>query len=272
MTAHAADRVFVGSIPEAYDDYLVPLIFQPYAEDMARRVAARNPRRVLEVAAGTGVATRAMARALPDQAIIVATDLNQPMLDRASTVGVERPVDWRRADAQQLPFENGAFDLVVCQFGVMFFPEKHLAFAEARRVLAPGGAFLFSVWDRIEENEFADDVTTALAGDFPEAPPTFLTRTPHGYHQRPVIDRDLRRGGFRREAVFKTVTSRSRAGSPQIPAVAYCQGTPLRSEIEARGADALARATRVCADSIARRFGSGAVEGKTQAHVIAIET
>jgi len=158
---------------------------------------------------------------------------------------------FRQADAQELPFEDGAFDVVVCQFGVMFFPGKHLAFAEARRVLAPGGALVFSVWDRIEENEFADVVTAALVDRFPEAPPPFLARTPHGYHQPDVIARDLGRGGFRKGMAFETLTSRSRAASPEIPAIAYCQGTPLRDEIEVRGAGSLARATRACADAIA---------------------
>ncbi len=271
MTSPAADRVFSGSVADVYDRYLVPLIFEPYAQHIASRVAKRDPRRVLEVAAGTGVATRALALALPSRTVIVATDLNQPMLDRALAVGTERPVEFRQADAQQLPFEDRAFDVVVCQFGVMFFPGKQLAFAEARRVLAPGGALLFSVWDRIEENEFADEVTAALADQFPEAPPAFLARTPHGYHQPDVIARDLGRGGFQERMAFETLTSRSRAASPEIPAIAYCLGTPLRDEIEARGAGSLARATRACADAIAGRFGSETVEGKIQACVIAAD-
>jgi ubiquinone/menaquinone biosynthesis C-methylase UbiE len=136
---------------------------------------------VLEIAAGTGVVTRALASVLPDSVSIVATDLNQPMLDHASAVGTKRVVKWRQADAVQLPFEDRTFDAVVCQFGVMFFSEKSRAYSEARRVLRPGGVFIFNVWDRIEENEFADTVTAALELLFPEDPPHFLARTPHGY-------------------------------------------------------------------------------------------
>jgi SAM-dependent methyltransferase len=234
MGTVSSDKVFAGSIPDIYDRFLVPLIFDPYAIDLACRVASWRPARVLEVAAGTGVATRAMAAALPLGTAIVATDLNQPMLDRAAAVGTQQPVQWRRADAMQLPFDDARFDVVVCQFGVMFFPDKARAFAEARRVLAPGGALLFNGWDRIEHNEFADHVTRALARLFPADPPAFLARTPHGYHDRDAIERDLRLGGFTATPAFETVASRSRAASPHVPAVAYCQGTPLRNEIEAR--------------------------------------
>src|SRR3954468_13789813 len=190
------DRVFAGSIPQLYDRLLVPLIFEPYAEDLAARVALLQPSSVLEIAAGTGAVARQLARALATDATIVATDLNQSMLDQASTVGTKRPVEWRQADAMQLPFPNGTFDAVVCQFGVMFFPEKSKAFSEARRVLRPGGVFIFNVWDRIEENEFADTVTIALESLFPKDPPRFLARTPHGYHDHRIIERDLANGGF----------------------------------------------------------------------------
>src|SRR6185437_3429182 len=149
---------------------------------LASRQSTRKLSRVLEIAAGTGVVTRHLASKLPADVSIVATDLNQPMLDTAADMGTSRPVEWRPADAMQLPFEGGEFDAVVCQFGVMFFPDKAKAFSEARRVLRPGGVLLFNVWDRIEENEFADAVTTALESLFPDDPPRFLARTPHGYH------------------------------------------------------------------------------------------
>src|SRR5205085_1947752 len=164
------DKVFAGSIPRLYEDYFVPLIFAPYAEDLADRVAARSPARILEIAAGTGVVTRALLARLPESATIVATDLNPAMLETAKQVGTSRPVQWKPADAMQLPFGDGEFDAVVCQFGVMFFPDKGRAFAEARRVLRPGGAFVFNAWDRIEDNEFADVVTSALATLFPVDP------------------------------------------------------------------------------------------------------
>ena len=266
-----SDKVFAGSIPKLYETHLVPLIFEPYAADLAKRLSGKRLARVLEIAAGTGVVTRAMVAALPDSVAITATDLNQAMLDQASAVGTRRPVEWRQADAMQLPFPDGAFDALVCQFGVMFFPDKPGAFAEARRVLKPGGLFLFNAWDRIGENEFADTVTSALQSLFPEDPPRFLARTPHGYHDRSTIQRDLAGGGFKNAARIDTIAARSRATSPRIPALAYCQGTPLRNEIEARDAARLGEATDVAARAVARRFGQGAVDGKIQAHVVTVE-
>jgi SAM-dependent methyltransferase len=271
MNSSGGDKVFAGAIPKLYETYLVPLIFEPYAADLVRRLAPRSPRRVLEVAAGTGVVTRALASSLHEDASIVATDLNQPMLDQAALIGTRRPVEWRQADAMQLPFPDGAFDAVVCQFAVMFFPEKAKALSEARRVLGPGGVFIFSVWDRIEENEFADSVTTALASLFPADPPRFLARIPHGYHEPAGIERDLVGGGFTARPEIVTVAARSRAKSPRDPAIAYCQGTPLRSEIEARDASRLGEATDVAAEAVGRRFGRGGVDGKIQAHVVTVE-
>jgi SAM-dependent methyltransferase len=171
----------------------------------------------------------------------------------------------------QLPFADGAFDAVVCQFGVMFFPDKVKAFSEARRVLTSGGVFVFSVWDRIEENEFADTVTTALASVFPEDPPRFMDRVPHGYFDGAAIERDLASGGFAQAAQIDTVVARSRAASAREPAIAYCQGTPLRSEIVARDESRLDEATYVATTAIAQRFGRGTVDGKIQAHIVTIE-
>jgi ubiquinone/menaquinone biosynthesis C-methylase UbiE len=270
MSTPDSDKVFAGSVPKIYETYLVPLIFQPYAHDLAKRLAAKPVKRVLEIAAGTGVVTRALSEKLPD-ASIVATDLNQAMLDQAMAMGTKHPVDWRQADAMQLSFPDSSFDAVVCQFGAMFFPDKAKAFAEARRVLKPKGILLFNVWDKISENEFADVVTTALASIFPLDPPRFMARTPHGYDHIPTIERDLSRSGFTATPEITTVSARSRAKSPRDPAIAYCQGTPLRGEIEARGPGRLGEATDVAAAAIARRFGDGAVDGKIQAHVISIE-
>ena len=271
MSSADTDKVFAGSVPKVYEQYLVPLIFEPYAEDLAKRLAARACSRVLEIAAGTGALTRQLASVLPSDVSIVATDLNRSMLDLAAEIGTKRPVEWREADAMQLPFEEAQFDAVVCQFGVMFFPSKPQAFAEARRVLKPGGVLLFNVWDRIEENEFADAVTSGLESIFPHDPPRFMARTPHGYHDVALIARDLEAGGFVSPPDVKTVAARSRAVSPRIPALAYCQGTPLRNEIEARDKSRLGEATDVAMHAIAKRFGSGAVDGKIQAHVFSVE-
>src|SRR5689334_22814097 len=149
------DKLFAGSIPELYDRYLVPLIFEPYAADLADRTAALEPGHVLETAAGTGVLTSALAARLPATARMTVTDLNQPMLDRAaSRQSRDARITWQQADALALPFADGMFDVVCCQFGAMFFPDKVKGYAEARRVLKRGGCFLFNVWDGIADNEF----------------------------------------------------------------------------------------------------------------------
>jgi SAM-dependent methyltransferase len=264
------DKRFTGSIPKLYESHLVPLIFEPFALDLAQRVLTERPRRVLEVAAGTGVVTRRLSEALGNGAAIVATDLNPPMLQEARERGTAHPVEWRQADAMQLPFDDASFDAVVCQFGAMFFPDKRKAFAEARRVLRPGGTFHFNVWDRIEDNEFADLVTQAMAAMFPRDPPRFLARTPHGYSDTDAIARDLREGGFGAPTIT-TLAARSRAASPDVPAVAYCQGTPLRGEIEARDASRLEEATQAAARLLAAHFGERDVDGRIQAHVVSVE-
>ncbi len=271
MNSTNGDQIFSGSIAQLYEQYMVPMIFDPYARDLTHRLAALQPAAVLEVAAGTGVVTRHMAARLADHVSIVATDLNQPMLDHAMAIGTARPVTWRQADAVHLPFGDETFDVVVCQFGAMFFPDKAAAFAEAWRVLRPGGTFLFNVWDRIEDNEFADCVTQSMAGLFPADPPRFLARLPHGHHDQKAIATALFQGGFTGTPVFETVSAQSLAESARFVAVAYCHGTPLRSEIEARDASVLGEATAIATAAISQRFGPGQVSGRIQAVVVTAE-
>jgi ubiquinone/menaquinone biosynthesis C-methylase UbiE len=264
----ATDKVFAGSVPEFYDRYLVPLIFEDYARDLAARIASTAPRDVLETAAGTGVLTTAMASRLPAETRIVATDLNQPMLDYAATKPPLRGrVTWQQTDAQALPFEDATFDVVTCQFGMMFLPDRLKGYSEARRVLRPRGHFLFNVWGRIADNHFADVVTDALTVLFPQDPPLFLARTPHGYHEVARIRQDASAGGFQ-DISIDTVDFTSKAKSARDVAIAFCQGTPLRNEIVARDASRLEEATDVAAAALAKRFGGGAIEGPIRAHVI----
>ncbi|CAN5883975.1 class I SAM-dependent methyltransferase [soil metagenome] len=263
-----SDKVFSGSIPKFYDSLMVPLIFQAFAADMADLVAGTSPRSVLETAAGSGVVTRALAPKLSADSRYVVTDLNQPMLEYAAArQAVDSRIEWRQADALDLPFEDGSFDVVCCQFGAMFFPDRVAGYAEAHRVLKPGGTFVFNVWDRIEENDFANEVTNALADLFSQDPPQFLVRTPHGYHDAVLIRKELSLAGFA-SIEIETRAKLSLAASARDVATAFCQGTQLRNEIEARDINLLQHATDLATKAIANRHGEGSVAGKIQAHVI----
>lgn len=263
----ATDVAFAGSIPALYEQYLVPLLFQPYAEDMAARLRGIGHGRVLETAAGTGVVTRAMAKALPQTVEIVATDLNQAMLDLAGTRLQVSNVTWRQVDAQNLPFEDASFDAVVCQFGAMFFPDKQAAYRETLRVLKPGGSFLFSVWDRIEANPVSQAIAEAVAQQFPDNPPRFLERTPFGYHDTDRILGELERAGFEHIDIDE-VERVTESPSSLEPAIGLCQGSPLRSEIEAGAPGRLEDVTSRAAEALAERFGPSVIENRMRALVV----
>jgi len=263
----SGDKAFTGSIPAIYDEYLVPIWFAPYAEDLVRRLSGVMRGRVLEIAAGSGAATRAMARALPPAVSIVATDLNGPMLDVSASRLADRRIEWRVADASALPFDDKEFDAVVCQFGVMFLPDKAKGFAEARRVLKPGDLYIFNVWDTLDANVFALVATQALAAVFPEDPPTFFERLPYGYNDAGDIRATLVKAGFANTEI-ETVEKTDRAPSPRAAAIGICQGTPLRNEIDTRDASRLDEATEAVAAALAAKFGSGAIEGRMRALVV----
>ena len=264
----ANDKTFTGSIPDVYDDYLAPLIFEVYANDLARRVVDGPADDVLETAAGSGVVTRALAPLLAKDARFIVSDLNPPMLARAQN---RQPADirikWQQADALDLPFADNQFDVVVCQFGAMFFPDKPKGYAEARRVLRPDGRFIFNMWDHIRHNEFAEIVTRVAGELLPTDPPGFLARTPHGHHDTDQIYADLLAAGYHNIDI-ETVTETSTASSASGPAIAYVQGTPLRNEIEKHGAEMLAAVTRAATAEIKRIYGAGPVSAKIQGFVI----
>jgi ubiquinone/menaquinone biosynthesis C-methylase UbiE len=262
------DKEFTGSIPEIYDTHLVPLIFEQYAADLAQRTVSIDPDAVLEIASGSGVVTRAVAPVLQPGVRHVVSDLNPPMLDRAAAMQpLPTLIEWLPADAIDLPLEDDSFDLVLCQFGCMFFPDRITSYREARRVLKPGGSFVFNMWDRIEENDFAHVVTEALAQRYPSDPPRFLARTPHGHYDTAVYRDELEAAGFT-DIMIEPLDAISSARSPLMPAVAYCHGTPLRTEIEALDLNGLDDATEHAAAAIASYFGTGDVEGRIRAFVI----
>jgi SAM-dependent methyltransferase len=270
MIEQNTDTVFAGFVPKLYEKYLVPMVFGPFAPDLVKRLDSSSLSRVLEVAAGTGVVTRELAARLPATVSIVGTDLNEAMVDYAKEIWRQRPIEWQQADAIALPFADESFDAVICQFGVMFFPDKPKAFAEAHRVLRQGGTFLFSVWDDIEENDFVNTVTEALTPLFPDNPPRFHARVPHGYHSLALIEHDLVAGGFTTKPQAETVTATSQARAPWLVAMGYCQGTPLRNEIEERDASLLGEATALASKALTEKFGTGNISGKLQAIVVKV--
>jgi ubiquinone/menaquinone biosynthesis C-methylase UbiE len=252
--------------PAIYDRYMVPLIFRPYAELAAERIRSLQPKRILETAAGTGVLTEALHRALPD-ARIVATDLNEPMLEQAAQRVTSPNVSVRQADALALPFEDGSFDLVACQFGAMFFPDKVKGHAEVQRVLRDGGTYLLLIWNSIEHNLATRVAGRAVADLFPENAAAFYERIPFRYSDTAEIDRDLRAAGFA-DVAIDTVELRSRAESAGDAAIALTQGTPMRSDIEKAGADALAAATDA-AEAALRQFETAdGFEAPMSAHIV----
>jgi ubiquinone/menaquinone biosynthesis C-methylase UbiE len=246
---------------------MVPLIFERYAADLVQRLASRPVTRVLEIAAGTGVVTRKLASVLHEDVAIVATDLNPAMLETAAAIGTSRPVQWRQADAMQLPFANGMFDAVVCQFGVMFFPDKVRGNAEARRVLAPGGHYLLVVWDSVDRNIATKVAGKAVADLFPDDPTAFYNRITFRYHDVTEIEADLRSAGFE-DIAIDTVELRSRAPSAREVAIALIQATPMRNEIEQHGPDALASATDAAEQALRQFEGADGFDAPMSAHIV----
>ncbi|WP_277453148.1 class I SAM-dependent methyltransferase [Janibacter sp. DB-40] len=262
----STDSVFAGSIPELYDTLVVPMMFLDYAEDVAAEVASAAPHDVLETAAGTGAVTRSLHRLLPS-ARITATDLSPGMLDRAATVLPSSDlVRWIPADAQDLPFDDASFDAVMCQFGVMFFPDRPGAYAQVRRVLRPGGRHVMAVWGRIEDNEASLAVAEALTVLFVDDPPQFLRRTPFGYTDVTVIRTELEDAGFT-DVSIRTVTHHSRPTSARDIAVAHCQGTPLAHILAERHVDT-ARTTAELTRLLEARWGTQPYVGRLSAHVV----
>ena len=262
----ATDTVFAGSIPAIYDQYMVPLVFAPYARLVAERAAALQPGRILETAAGTGVVTEQLHRALPGSDI-VATDLNAPMLEQAERRINAANVRFQPADAQALPFPDASFDLVVCQFGLMFMPDKLRANFEARRVLRDGGRYMLVIWDRIEHNNATMAAGRAVGDLFPMHSIRFYERVPFGYHDVGRIEQDLLAAGFA-DIELETVQLRSRAPSARDAAIGLVQGTPVRSDIEQIDASMVGRATDAATEALKQYEGPDGFDAPMSARLV----
>jgi ubiquinone/menaquinone biosynthesis C-methylase UbiE len=228
-----ANARFLGTIPELYDRHLGPVIFEPYAADLARRVAAATAAPVLEIACGTGILTQQLRAHLSPTVRLVATDLNQPMIDYArSKLGALAPIDWRLADAAALPFPSASFGALACQFGLMFVPDKEAAFREARRVLVKDGLFAFKVWAGFEDNPFGRIAHETIGSFFSKNPPNFY-QVPFGFHDPNVLRRFLDANDFG-QVELEWVTLEARSPCAKSLAVGLVKGNPVSMAIQER--------------------------------------
>ena len=258
---------FAGSIPAAYDRYLGPMFFQPYAEDMAARLTLEPNSSLLELACGTGIVTRVLRDRLPATTRLVATDLNEPMIQiAAAKFTPEDAIEWKQADATALPFDEGLFDAVVCQFGLMFFPDKAASAREARRVLKPGGVFLFSVWDSLEENPLGKIPHETIAGFFEKDPPAFY-QVPFGYHDHSEIRHLLEDAGFR-DIRIEVVSKTSAPTRAEDAATGLVQGSPMAAAIAERDASLFPIITTAVTEALAKHFGSSTFQAPQRAIVV----
>lgn len=255
---------FVGSIPELYDRHLGPLFFQPYARDLASRVRAGG--RLLELACGTGMLTRELVSALPQTVTIDATDLNDAMLAAARTRVVAPNVRWQTADAMALPFDDGVFDAAVCQFGVMFFPDKVDAARQVRRVLKPGGSYWFNVWGTLADNPLGRVAHDTIAAFFDSDPPAFY-QTPFGYNDHDRIAGDLRAAGFT-SVHIDVVDKEAQASSAEHAAVGLVQGNPVIGPIKERAHATPDAVTSAVAAAAAREFGTAPLRAPMRVLVV----
>ena len=257
---------FVGSIPAAYDRYLGPMFFQPYAEDIAARLSVAPSGSVLELACGTGIVTRVLRDRLPATARLVATDLNEPMMESAAAKFTRNDaIEWRQADATDLPFDDGSFDAVVCQFGFMFFPDKALSAREAYRVLKPGGLFVFSVWDSLEQNPLGQIPHETIAGFFEKDPPLFY-QVPFGYHDHGEIEHLLKNAGFR-DVRVNAVSKLSGITRCEDAAKGLVHGTPMSIAIAERDASLFPEIEKAVAGALEKHFGSPTFQAPMRAVV-----
>ena len=257
--------IFEGSIPENYDRYLGPVLFEPFARDIAARLKREQPKDVLELACGTGILTRHLRDSLAPEVRLTATDLNLGMLALAQTkFNAHENLKWQEADAASLPFPDGSFDAVVCQFGLMFVPDKESAVRESYRVLRPGGVFLFNVWDSMERNPFGWIAHKTIASFFEHDPPNFY-ELPFGFYDADLIRGLLEGAGFTR-AKASLVTLPCRSPSAAEFAIGLIRGNPTSTAIQERGVeiDDVIKAVR---EEIAQRCGAAPVESTMQAFV-----
>lgn len=260
---------FTGSVPENYDRYLVPYIFEPYAKDLLARTDHAGVSHVLETACGTGSVTALLRNTLPPEVRLVATDLNGDMITIGKKILADKGIEWMVADAQALPFENDSFDLLVCQFGLMFIPDKATALKEAYRVVRLGGRIVFNTWDKLENNPAFYVADQVVKKYFPKEPPSFF-HIPFSMYDEKELQSLFEKAGFRDiriELVKKEGTSPSSAAT----ATGMLEGTPMYPTIQQRGPELLPRIKKDLEEQLASRFGDAPMISSLQAWVVTAE-
>jgi ubiquinone/menaquinone biosynthesis C-methylase UbiE len=260
-------RVIPDAMLTAHDRYFAPSVLSPFADDMARRVGRLSIGPLLEIAAGTGILTQAIASALSAGMTVIATDPSPEMVTHAAGKPGMARVIWQQADPAPLPFNDATFGIVVCQFGVAALEDPVRVFRQARRVMKQGGRFVFSVFGTLEQNPVADCLQGALDAFFPANPPRFIADALHGYSENNAIDDDLTDAGFT-DAIYTTVDQPFVAASARDVAIGYCLGTPLRTDLELLTAGDTEPAVNAATRALERRFGFGAIEAIMRAHII----
>jgi ubiquinone/menaquinone biosynthesis C-methylase UbiE len=248
------DAAFVGSIPENYDRYLGPIFFQHYADDLVARLPVTSEMRVLETACGTGILTERLVRRLAGRGTVVATDLNQPMIAHGQRKLPGTPhLEWRQADATKLPFQDASFDAVVCQFGLMFFPDKALGIREAYRVLKPGGRYIFNTWGALAHNPVARITHETIASFFPADPPQFYT-VPFSLHDKTMVCAWLEAAGFE-DIESHSVTMIGVSPSAAEAAIGLIEGNPVYTAIMDRRPEVLTDIKAAVITNLAAQLG-----------------
>jgi ubiquinone/menaquinone biosynthesis C-methylase UbiE len=251
----ARDAAYVGSIPTNYHEGIGPFLFEPYALHTAERIRQLAPRRVLETACGTGIVTRQLRAALPNDALLIASDLNEPMIAVAKeTLQASANVEWIKADMTQLSFVDGHFDALVCQFGLMFVPDKLAALREARRVLERNGTLLLTTWAPLARNPVVQLAQATMDELMPNDPPRYYERAPFGYGDPDVLASWLREAGFS-EVRVEVVQKEAHSPSARAVAVGLIEGYPIADEIRTRSPELLSTAVDEVERAIRSTYG-----------------
>ena len=260
----SADHAFSGSVPENYNRFLVPMIFEDYAQELASRVNVPAASAILETACGTGVTTRHLLGRMPEDTTLVATDLQIPMIDFTGASLTDTRLTLEATDANELPYEDASFDAVASSFGVMFF-DRERAYRETARVLRPGGAFVTSIWGSHEHNHFARLTYETLRELFPADPPAFLA-IPYAYSDLNAIKQELEQAGFDEIEILVQTRSCTCPRASDVPN-GFMRGSPAIHEVleQTDDVDAVADAIE---RAITERYGATDCHTSMQAYIV----